>query len=108
MNNAIEVKVSVRDKPNRFNPNFTDFAKTRVGNIEINGCNLAPYLKKSHYWLNFDRRDGVISFWANEGKGGEVLFKIFGAFYENAVKLAEMLDLKIRDTEGCLWAKYES
>ena len=73
-----------------------------VGNFTIEPAMLRGMLKKSCYFLDYDRNKRKIVFWFNDGGGGKVIFEIEHSSYENAKKIAEGLGLA--ETQNCHWS----
>ena len=76
-----------------------------VGNIVIYPV-LRQFLIKSHYFMSYDPETEKITFRANHNRGGEDLFQIRNASYENAVKLANELGLKSIEEKELNWSKW--
>jgi len=80
-----------------------------VGNVVINAFTLSKFLKRSHYFMNYDPDKEKITLTVNDGDGGRDLIEIRNASHENAVKFAKELGLKnsnIDQEHACSWSKY--
>ena len=75
---------------------MSDFSKkVMVGNVVLYPDLLRNCLKKSHYYLTYNQKDDVVTFWVNDkGEGGKVIFEIRNIPQESAEKLARELGLK--------------
>mgnify|MGYP001588210629 CR=1 FL=1 len=88
--------------------NMSNLSNVIVGNVVIHPA-LVEFLKRSHYFMKYDQDKETITLSVNDGDGGKTLIEIRNASHENAVKLAEKLDLKSSDRyldHACFWSKY--
>ncbi|MBI4160557.1 MAG: hypothetical protein HY506_01470 [Candidatus Yanofskybacteria bacterium] len=98
--------LSAKNFYNRGRAMYDPQRATVVGNIIINGPELRNFLKKSHYFLTWDRNTHTITLEANHFYGGVVLFKIKDASHAEAKNLAAELGLEGAGDDASIWCKW--
>jgi len=74
-----------------------------VGNFTIEPGMLRRVLKTSNYFLDYDSKERMITFWTDDGSGGKVIFELTNASHENAEKIAIALGMKREGSNQVSW-----
>ncbi len=75
-----------------------------LGNIRLKANALREFLKKSHYWVRYDRKTAKMELTANHGNGGVQIFEADNVPFETAKRFAEELGLEKESGDG--WYKW--
>lgn len=84
--------------------NIETLTSSTIGNLTIEPSILRHFLKKSTYFLNYDPKERTITFWANDGHGGQTIFEIQEASHESAEKIAKALGMKMDGSGQVSWS----